>query len=148
MGTIQVPGRLSGRTYTINIKGDTPSATEQERIRAFVDSKESGFAQRYEATMGKPLAEPDDGTAIGRGFERGKAGAKSVLGTTVETIGQQVGLPSIAEYGRGMEEAAAQRQFELSLLQPAPKTRQDVAAAEGFFPTIGAGLSYAGEIAG
>jgi len=148
MGTIQVPGRLSGRTYTINIKGDTPSATEQERIRAFVDSKESGFAQRYEATMGNPLAEPDDGTAIGRGFERGKAGAKSVLGTTVETIGQQVGLPSIAEYGRGMEEAAAQRQFELSMLQPAPTTRQDVAAAEGFFPTIGAGLSYAGELAG
>lgn len=148
MGTIQVPGRLSGRTYTINIKGDTPSATEQERIRAFVDSKESSFVQRYEATMGKPLAEPDDGTAVGRGFERGKAGAKSVLGTTVETIGQQVGLPSIAEYGRGMEEAAAQRQFELSMLQPAPTTRQDVAAAEGFFPTIGAGLSYAGEIAG
>ena len=148
MGIIQVPGRLSGRTYNIEIEGDTPTAAEQERIRAGVEERESRFVQRYEATMGKPLAEPDDGTALGRGFERGKAGAKSVLGTTIETIGQQVGLPSIAEYGRGMEEAAAQRQFELSFLQPKPTTRQDVAAAEGFFPTIGAGLSYAGEIAG
>jgi hypothetical protein len=148
MGIIQVPGRLSGRTYNIEIEGDAPTAAEQARIRAGVEERESRFVQRYEATMGKPLAEPDDGTAVGRGFERGKAGAKSVLGTTVETIGQQVGLPSIAEYGRGMEEAAAQRQFELSMLQPAPTTRQDVAAAEGFFPTIGAGLSYAGELAG
>lgn len=148
MGIIQVPGRLSGRTYNIEIEGDTPTAAEQARIRAGVEERESRFVQRYEATMGKPLAEPDDGTALGRGFERGKAGAKSVLGTAVETIGQQVGLPSIAEYGRGMEEAEAQRQFELSMLQPAPTTRQDVAAAEGFFPTIGAGLSYAGELAG
>ena len=148
MGIIQVPGRLSGRTYNIEIEGDAPTAAEQARIRAGVEERENRFVQRYEATMGKPLVGPDDGTAVGRGLERGKASAKSLLGTTVETIGQQVGLPSIAEYGRGMEEAASQRQFELSLLQPAPTTRQDVAAAEGFFPTIGAGLTYAGELAG
>lgn len=148
MGVIQVPGRLSGKTYSVKIKGDTPSETEQARIRAYLDEQESTFAAEYEASLGKPLVGPDDGTALGRGFERGKASAKSLLGTTVETIGQQVGLPSIAEYGRGMEEAAAQRQFELSLLQPAPTTRQDVAEAEGFFPTIGAGLTYAGELAG
>jgi hypothetical protein len=148
MGIIQVPGRLSGKTYSVNIKGDTPSETEQARIRAYLDEQERAFATEYEATLGKPLAQPDDGTALGRGLERGKASAKSLFGTTIETIGQQVGLPSIAEYGRGMEDAAAQRQFELSLLQPAPTTRQDVVAAEGFFPTIGAGLTYAGELAG
>jgi hypothetical protein len=148
MGVIQVPGRLSGKTYSVKIKGDTPSDTEQARIRAYLDEQESAFATKYEAALGKPLAEPDDGTAIGRGVSRGAAGAKSLFGTTVETIGQQVGLPSIAEYGRGIEEAAAQRQFQLGLTQPAPTTRQDVAAAEGFFPTIGAGLTYAGELAG
>ena len=148
MGIIQVPGRLSGRTYNIEIEGDAPTAAEQARILAGVEERENRFVQRYEATMGKPLVGPDDGTAVGRGLERGKATAKSLLGTTVETIGQQVGLPSIAEYGRGMEEAAARRQLELSLLQPAPTTRQDVAEAEGFFPTIGAGLTYAGELAG
>jgi len=148
MGVIQVPGRISGKTYSVKIKGDTPSESEQARIRAYLDEQEGAFVQDFSQRFGFAPPTPDDGTAIGRGFERGKAGAKSVLGTTVETIGQQVGLPSIAEYGRGMEEAAAQRQFKLSLLQPAPTTRQDVAAAEGFFPTIGAGLSYAGEIAG
>jgi hypothetical protein len=148
MGVIQVPGRVSGKTYSVKIKGDTPSESEQARIRAYLDEQEGAFVQDFSQRFGFAPPTPDDGTAVGRGFERGKAGAKSVLGTTVETIGQQVGLPSIAEYGRGMEEAAAQRQFELSLLQPAPTTRQDVAAAEGFFPTIGAGLSYAGELAG
>lgn len=148
MGTIQVPGRLSGRIYTLNIKGDAPSETEQARIRAFVEDRESRFAQRYEAELGKPLAEPDDGTALGRGFARGVPQLKSALGTTVETIGQQLGLAGLAEYGRGMEEAAAQRLFDLSLQQPAPTTREDVAAAEGFFPTIGKALTFAGELAG
>ena len=148
MGTIQVPGRLSGRTYTLTIKGDTPSETEQARIRDFVGSRESAFSQRYESTMGKPLAEPDDGTAVGRGLDRGKAGAKSVLGTTVETVGEQLGIAGLADYGRSMEEAAAKRQLDLSLLQPPATTRQDVAAAEGFFPTIGKSLTYAGELAG
>jgi len=148
MGIIQVPGRLSGKTYSVNIKGDTPSETEQARIRAYLDDQESAYVQNFSQQFGIELPTPDDGTALGRGLERGKASAKSLFGTTIETIGQQVGLPSIAEYGRGMEDAAAQRQFELSLLQPAPTTRQDVVAAEGFFPTIGAGLTYAGELAG
>lgn len=148
MGIIQVPGRLSGRTYNIEIAGDTPTAAEQERIRAGVEERESRFAQRYEAAMGNPLAAPDDGTAIGRGYERGKANIKSTLGTTVETLGQQTGIASLADYGRSMENAATMRQLELSLLQPPPTTRQDVAAAEGFFPTVGKALSYAGEVAG
>lgn len=148
MGTIQVPGRLSGRTYTVNIKGDAPSETEQARIRAMVEERESLFAQRYESQIGKPLAAPDDGTAIGRGIARGVPQVKSTLGTTLETVGQQLGLAGLAEYGRGMEQDAARRLFDLSLRQPAPTTREDVAAAEGFFPTIGKALTFAGELAG
>lgn len=148
MGIIQVPGRISGKTYSLRIKGDTPSDTEQARIRAYLDEQEAAFAADYEATLGKPLAEPDDGTAIGRGVSRGAANIKSSLGTTLETIGQQTGIAGLAEYGRGVEDAAKQRLFDLSLQQPAPTTRQDVAAAEGFFPTIGKALTYAGEIAG
>lgn len=148
MGIIQVPGRVSGKTYSLRIKGDTPSDTEQARIRAYLDEQEAAFAADYEATLGKPLAEPDDGTAIGRGVSRGAANIKSSLGTTLETIGQQTGIAGLAEYGRGVEDAAKQRLFDLSLQQPAPTTRQDVAAAEGFFPTIGKALTYAGEVAG
>lgn len=148
MGIIQVPGRVSGKTYSLRIKGDTPSDTEQARIRAYLDEQEAAFAADYEATLGKPLAEPDDGTAIGRGVSRGAANIKSSLGTTLETIGQQTGIAGLAEYGRGVGDAAKQRLFDLSLQQPAPTTRQDVAAAEGFFPTIGKALTYAGEVAG
>lgn len=59
MGTFQVPGRVSGKTYNLKIKGDTPSATEQERIRAFIDEKENAFAADYEARYGAPLAVED-----------------------------------------------------------------------------------------
>lgn len=148
MGIIQVPGRISGKTYDVKIKGDTPSDTEQARIRAYLDEQENAYVQNFSQRFGFAPPEPDDGTAIGRGVSRGAANVKSSLGTTVETIGQQTGIAGLAEYGRGMEDAAKQRLFDLSLQQPAPTTRQDVAAAEGFFPTIGKALTYAGEVAG
>jgi hypothetical protein len=141
MGKIQVPGRLSGRTYTVDIAGDTPTEAERARIVAGVQEREARFAQRYEAELGKPLAAPEDGTALGRGIARGIPQLKSTLGTTIETAGQQFGLPSIAEYGRGMEEAAAQRLFELQLEQPAPTRAADITG-------LGSALTYLGEIAG
>jgi len=148
MGTVQVPGRVSGKTYNLKIKGDTPSDTERARILSFIEEKENAFIQKYEQEIGTPIPEPEDGTALGRGIARGIPAAKSTLGTTIETIGDKTGIASIADFGRGMEESAAQRQFELALSQPKPITRQDVAATEGFFPKIGAGLTYAGELAG
>lgn len=148
MGTIQVPGRLSGRTYTVDIAGDTPSETEQARIRAMVEERENRYVQRFSEQFGFAFPAPDDGTAFGRGLARTAPQIKSTLGTTIETVGQQLGLAGLAEYGRGMEQDAARRLFDLSLQQPAPTTREDVAAAQGFFPTIGAGLTYAGELAG
>jgi hypothetical protein len=148
MGVIQVPGRLTGRTYNVDISGDTPTETERARILQEVQARESKFLQKYEQQFGKPIPEPEDGTALGRGIARGIPAAKSTLGTTIETIGDKTGIAAIADFGRGMEESAAQREFELALSQPKPITRQDVAATEGFFPKIGAGLTYAGELAG
>lgn len=138
MGTLQVPGRISGRTYTVNIKGDTPSATEQERIRRLVGEREAKFAQKYEATVGKPLAEPDDGTALGRGFERGKAGAYSRLGTATEYLGSGLGIESLVGVGQGMRQAGDYEGFLETLRQPAPTERKDVTG-------IGSALTYAGE---
>jgi hypothetical protein len=137
MGTFQVPGRVSGKTYNLKIKGDTPSATEQERIRAFIDEKENAFAADYEARYGAPLA-VDDGTALGRGFEMGKAGAYSRLGTTAEYIGSGLGLESLANFGRGMREEGDYEAFLESLRQPAPTRREDVTG-------IGSALTYVGE---
>jgi hypothetical protein len=137
MGTFQVPGRISGKTYNLKIKGDTPSATEQERIRAFVDEKENAFAADYEARYGAPLA-VDDGTALGRGFEMGKAGAYSRLGTAAEYLGSGLGLESLVNLGRGMRESGDYEAFLESLRQPAPMRREDVTG-------IGSALTYLGE---
>jgi hypothetical protein len=145
MGIIQVPGRLSGRTYNIEIEGDTPTAAEQARIRAGVEERENRFVQRYEATMGKPLAEPDDGTALGRGFEMGKAGAYSRLGTATEYLGSGLGLPSLVNIGQGMREEGDYEAFLESLRQPTPTTREDISKAEGILSTIDKTLTYLGE---
>jgi len=145
MGTIKVPGRLSGRTYTVNIKGDAPSETEQARIRSMIDERESRFAQRYQEQLGKPLAEPDDGTALGRGFELGKAGAYSRLGTATEYLGRGLGLESLIDTGRSMRESGDTEAFLDSMRQPAPTTLEDVKSAKGILSTIDKGLTYVGE---
>ena len=145
MGTIQVPGRLSGRTYNVNIKGDTPSPTEQERIRNIIAERESKFVQKFQSQFGEAPTPMDDGTAIGRGFEVGKAGAYSRLGTATEYLGSGLGLESLVNMGRDMREAGDYEGFLESMRQPAPTTLEDVKAAEGILPTISAGLTYAGE---
>lgn len=137
MGTVQVPGRISGKTYNLKIKGDTPSKSEQARIRAFLDQKESAFATDYEAKYGAPLA-VDDGTALGRGLEAGKASAFSRLGTATEYLGSGLGLESLVSAGQGMRQAGDYEGFLESLRQPAPTKREDVTG-------LGSALTYAGE---
>lgn len=145
MGTIQVPGRLSGRTYTVDIAGDTPSEAEQARIRAMVEERENRYVQRFSEQFGFNYPAPDDGTAIGRGWEAGKAGAYSRLGTATEYLGRGLGLESLVNTGREMRKEGDYESFLESMRQPKPTTLEDVKAAEGFFPTIGAGLTYLGE---
>jgi hypothetical protein len=68
MAVIQIPGRVSGKNYSFSIAGDIPTPAEQGRIAQALQIEEEKFRQYYESTLGKPLAEPDDGTAIGRGY--------------------------------------------------------------------------------
>ena len=145
MGTIQVPGRLSGRTYNVNIKGDTPTPSEQARIRSLVQEREDRFVQKFQSQFGEAPTPMDDGTAIGRGWELGKAGAYSRLGTSAEYLGRGLGLASLMEAGRGMRQAGDLEYFLETMRQPEPTTLEDVQAAEGILPTVGAALTYAGE---
>jgi len=138
MGTIQVPGRLSGRTYTVDIAGDAPTPAEQARILSGVTERENRFAQRFAGTMGRPLAEPDDGTALGRGFELGKSGAYSRLGTAAEYLGQGLGSEGIAALGQRMRQSGDYETLLEQLRQPAPTRREDVTG-------IGSALTYVGE---
>lgn len=141
MGTIQVPGRISGKTYSVKIKGDTPTPTEQARIRAYLDEQEGAFAQQYEAEIGKPLAAPDDGTALGRGWELGKAGAYSRIGTATEYLGSGLGLESLMQAGQRMRQEGDYEAFLESLRQPEPTRLEDVSG-------VGSALTYLGESIG
>ena len=138
MGVIQVPGRLSGKTYSVKIKGDTPSTSEQARISAYLDEQENSYAQNFSQRFGFEAPTPDDGTALGRGFEVGKAGAYSRLGTAAEYLGSGLGLESLVNTGKEMRKSGDYEAFLESLRQPKPTQLKDVTG-------IGSALTYLGE---
>jgi hypothetical protein len=141
MANFQAPGRMSGRTYNFNIRGDLPSETERARIAQYIAQQEDIFAQKYQAQMGQPLAAPeDDGTAIGRGLELGKAGAYSRLGTAAEYLGSGLGIDALQNLGKGMRQSGDTESFLDSLRQPAPTTWEDVNGIGSFATYLGEGL--------
>ena len=141
MGVYQYVDPQTGQGYNFTIAGDAPSNTEFAQIRQILDTDRAEYSQQYEEFTGKEYEEPDDGTAIGRGFTRGKQQIKQAFGETLGTIGEQAGLGFLAEYGQGVEENARQRLGELMFEQPERMQSTDV---EG----IMSGLTYAGEVVG
>jgi hypothetical protein len=99
--------------------------------------KNKRFAQEYEAKTGKEL-QVDDGTAIGRGWERGMASAKTRLGTTQRIIGEQTGLDFLKNYGVDVEEQGRYEQLLAQLSQPTPLEYTDVKG-------LGSGFTFVGE---
>ena len=69
----------------------------------------AGFSTEFEETFGEAPEEIDDGTAIGRGYERGYQQIKQAFGETLGTIGEQSGLGFLANYGQGLEERSSSR---------------------------------------
>jgi hypothetical protein len=139
MGIINVPGRVSGRQYPINIAGDVPDEVERGRIAQYIAEQEQTFAKEYTARFGvAPEAPEDDGTAIGRGWERGMASAKTRLGTTQRIIGEQTGLDFLKNYGIDVEEQGNYEQLLAQLSQPTPLEYTDVKG-------LGSGFTFVGE---
>jgi hypothetical protein len=139
MGIINVPGRVSGRQYPINIAGDVPDEVERGRIAQYIAAQEQTFAKEYTARFGvAPEAPADDGTAIGRGWERGMASAKTRLGTTQRIIGEQTGLDFLKNYGIDVEEQGNYEQLLAQLSQPTPLEYTDVKG-------LGSGFTFVGE---
>jgi hypothetical protein len=145
MGIINVPGRVSGRQYPINIAGDVPDEVERGRIAQYIAEQEQTFAKEYTARFGvAPEAPEDDGTAIGRGLERGAASAKTRLGTTQRIIGGQLeeslpfGLGTLLkDYGKSVEEQGNYEQLLAQLSQPAPIEYTDVKGLNSGFSFVG-----------
>jgi predicted GNAT family acetyltransferase len=80
MAILTIPGQFSGKNYTVNIPGETPSVDEQNKIDAFVRQRESDFLAEYEQVYGKPL-DTGEGSGFGnylgeipKGLARGAVG--------------------------------------------------------------------------
>ena len=83
MGIYQYVDPQTGRNYQFEHAGDAPTNEDFAFIRSTLERDRAAYAQQFEAFTGKEYEEPDDGTAIGRGFERGKKQIKQAFGETL-----------------------------------------------------------------
>ena len=141
MGIFNFEDPQTGKLYKFTIAGDAPSNTEFGQITQILDQDRTQIDKEYESTFGEAPEPFDDGTALGRGYERGKKQIKEAFGETIGTIGERTGLGFLESYGTGLEERARQEQGLLSLTQPERMQSTDV-------DSIGSALTYAGEVVG
>ena len=141
MGVYSYVDQQTGQAYNFTIKGDAPSDTEFARINQVLNQDRDTLKARLEEQFGEGTAEFDDGTALGRGFARGKKQFKEAIGETIGTIGEETGFDFLKDYGLGVEESARQELNELLLQQPKRMQSTDVTG-------LGSGLTYAGEVFG
>ena len=141
MGIFNFEDPQTGKLYKFTIAGDAPSNTEFGQITQILDQDRTQINKKYESAFGEAPEPFDDGTALGRGYERGKKQIKEAFGETIGTIGERTGLGFLESYGTGLEERARQEQGLLSLTQPERMQSTDV-------DSIGSALTYAGEVVG
>ena len=141
MGNYQYIDPRTGQGYNFTIAGEVPSDNEFAKMAQILERDRLEIADAYEEAFGEPPEEFDDGTAIGRGFARGKKQVKGAIGETLGTIGEKTGLGFLEDYGEGLEQRAQQELGELMLEQPERLQSTDV---EG----VGSALQYAGEVVG
>ena len=141
MGNYQYIDPRTGQGYDFEIAGDIPTDSDFAKMAQVLERDRLRIAAAYEDAFGEPPEEFDDGTAIGRGFARGKKQVKGAIGETLGTIGEKTGLGFLEDYGEGLEERAQQELGELILEQPERLQSTDV-------DSVGSALQYAGEVVG
>ena len=141
MGIFNFEDPQTGKLYKFTVAGDAPSNIEFGQITQILDRDRTQIDKKYESAFGEAPEPFDDGTALGRGYERGKKQIKEAFGETIGTIGERTGLGFLESYGTGLEERARQEQGLLSLTQPERMQSTDV-------DSIGSALTYAGEVVG
>ena len=153
MGVITVQGPISGRPYSINISGDTPTPTEQARIDEYLSQSEAPYAamskQLFGGTQEDPLAQAQeqDKTAFMRGFEAQPFQRQRSFGIVQEAladtgIGRLLGFD--AEEAKAKQEAA---EAELARLEAedASVGFRDILESETALEGSGRAASFAGE---
>jgi hypothetical protein len=141
MGIFNFEDPQTGKLYKFTIAGDAPSNTEFGQITQILNKDRTQIDKEYESAFGEAPEPFDDGTALGRGYQRGKKQIKEAVGETIGTLGEQTGLGFLESYGTGLEERARQERGLLSLTQPQRMQSTDV-------DSIGSALTYAGEVIG
>ena len=141
MGIYQYTDPATGRNHRFEHAGDAPTDEDYAFMADFLRQNREEYAQKYQNVFGREFEAPDDGTAIGRGYERGKKQVKQAFGETVGTLGEESGLGFLANYGQGLEERGRQELGALQLEQPERLQSTDV---DGF----GTGATYLGELVG
>lgn len=140
MGIFSYTDPQTKRVYNFEHGGETPTDEDFAFMRQIIDTDRADYAQKYQRFKGEEFV-PDDGTAFGRGWDRGVEDVRGSLGELLQTLGQRTGFEGLADYGSGMEQNAIRNLGEMSLTNPAPMSFRDV---EG----LGSGLTYLGELAG
>ena len=106
MGIIQQKGQFSGRSYSVQIAGDTPTAAEQQKIDRFLTEQEQPYKQSYEYYFGQRTNEdvPQEIPIQEEGGFRKAVGAgvdqlQIAYGSGLEGLGKITGLEGLENYG-------------------------------------------------
>lgn len=105
MGIIQQKGQFSGKAYSIQIAGDTPTASEQQKIDSYLNQQEQPYKQSYEYYFGQkdqqeaspPPMENEGG--FGRAVSAGVDQLQIGYGSAIEGLGKSIGLEGLENYG-------------------------------------------------
>ena len=132
MGVIVVQDPQTGTPYQVQISGDTPTDTEQQRILEYINQQRQPVQAPVEPTDDK------SGTALGRGASVGIDVLQQMYGSALEGVGKVTGIEGLRDYGASVVEA---NQEEIEEKQKAFTQRQDVGS-------VGDAFSFYGETLG
>ena len=121
MGVIQQKGQFSGKAYSVQIAGDTPTAAEQQKIDSFLTQQEQPYKQSYNYYFGQRTNEdvPQEVPIQEEGGFRKAVGAgvdtlQSLYGSAVEGVGSVTGLEGLENYGADVIEKNERERAEKS----------------------------------
>ena len=153
MGIIQVTGPGTGRSYSVNISGDTPTETEQARINEYVAQQEARYAsfmERYQQDEEEtpeeslPLEDDKGDSAVGgflRGVGRGFVGSfaelpQGIVGLGESLLGEEAGTTRVGEISQdltGMGRDATEYLFGPSDGEVSDKAGEAIGSIASFF---------------
>ena len=112
MGVVYATSKRSGKTYSVSIAGDNPTAAEQAEINSYIDQVEGV------ATTQAPLVDSESGggnlidfgqgfaSGFGRGFADIPGGLASLLSAGLSYVPGDQGEEEIEAFGQGITDAA------------------------------------------